>query len=390
MVPFVGAFVLLAGLVSTFSQDGELEATKTGPWGKIEYFETILEPTIPGFVYQRIQQLETIWKFGQTDQSGVSDLLQEIGIPSDLIDELCTEGRWFRDSTGLAVVVPDSLISELTMDQRTALYPRVYNQEALTHLSFNIQRGNLDYLTSDLPRADVERIRSFLFRREKALSLIDVGPLLRSYPDFKDVQRVYNSLVRVQGLVAQLRVCPEEDLSSIINYWSANGKNPNVADFLEEVTGSSRTAIDLFHLLPPVPKRYLNTYPKISASNYQDAIDCWWTAINFFNPDPSPRLLDPLPLSYFLERGFERVQPPYQFGDLILLYGTDGQDKQFLVHAYNHVADEIVFSKNGKGNVQPWILIRESDVLSLYAYTETKKLVFRRKPSASKLLPSSL
>ncbi|MEM1294698.1 MAG: hypothetical protein AAGH89_04990, partial [Verrucomicrobiota bacterium] len=241
------------------------------------------------------------------------------------------------------------------------------------------QRGDLDFLTEDLPLDVVNKIRAYLFHRGETLSLIDIGPVLRSVAAPENKARAYRALVRTAAIVGELEICEDDELESIVSYWSAEGLNPNISEFLDEsVNRSRRTTYDLIHLLPPFPKQYLNTYPSLSDANNFRTADCWWTAINFFEIDPSPRLLDPLPVNYFLQRNFERVEPPYKYGDLILLYSTEGQDGETLVHAYNHVFDDVVFSKNGRGMVQPWVLIRESDVLSLYSHTETERRVYRK------------
>lgn len=377
----------LLGWLLPFLVFGQVDETKQGPWGKLQYFETILEPTIPEHVFHRSLDLRTVWEFPHREQEDVRKLLASSDISPEWIEKLCEEGTWADSLDGLTVNVPDSLVERLTPEQRTELYPKIYRKEKLSSLSFNIQRGDLDLMTEDLPPQDVERIRTFLFRRGETLSLIDVGPLLRSLSTMEDIRRVYAALVRVKAMVAEVEICEDDNLESIVNYWSARGHNPNVSELLDEsVIRSSRTTFDLIHLLPRFPKRYLNTYPRLSDANSQAATDCWWTAVNFFSVEPSRRVLDPLPLDYFLERDFEPAQPPYQLGDLVLLFELDENDEGVLVHAYNHIADDIVFSKNGAGMVQPWVLIRESDVLSLYSHTETERKVYRKLAPQARIL----
>ena len=59
---------------------------------------------------------------------------------------------------------------------------------------------------------------------------------------------------------------------------------------------------------------------------------------------------------------FDQVAEAREFGDLIVL----GSDAGEVVHMCVHIAEDIVFTKNGADIHQPWVLMRLSDVLAKY------------------------
>ncbi|MBC8003769.1 MAG: hypothetical protein H7X97_14385, partial [Opitutaceae bacterium] len=63
-------------------------------------------------------------------------------------------------------------------------------------------------------------------------------------------------------------------------------------------------------------------------------------------------------------------------GDVLLLQDHQGQ----IVHAFVHIAANIVFTKNGANIFSPWVLMRIEDVIGYYSKERTLKvLAFRKK-----------
>jgi len=170
--------------------------------------------------------------------------------------------------------------------------------------------------------------------------------------------------------VARLRIRPEHDLEAISDWWRAGPNRSRALPLLEAALATRGVeTIDILHLLPPVPRRLLNTYALERDRHSASAPDCYWAAMNFFESTASSRYLDEhLPRSYYFQEQFEKVSEPCRFGDVVMLF--DREANRF-VHAYVHIADDIVYTKNGSGRFFPYVLMRREDMLTRYVTDDT-------------------
>lgn len=105
--------------------------------------------------------------------------------------------------------------------------------------------------------------------------------------------------------------------------------------------------------------------------------DCFTSSVSFFADEPPSRYLDSI--KHVLEARYEKANPPWQFGDLILMRDPDSGGK--FEHACNYIAADIVFTKNGADLMRPWMLARLSDVMNTYLSNERLSAsFFRLKP----------
>ena len=65
---------------------------------------------------------------------------------------------------------------------------------------------------------------------------------------------------------------------------------------------------------------------------------------------------------------YEPAQYPLQFGDVVLFKNAEG----IAVHACNHIAGDIVFTKNGRSPSSPWVFQHIKDVY--YGYQGATKM----------------
>ncbi len=120
----------------------------------------------------------------------------------------------------------------------------------------------------------------------------------------------------------------------------------------------------------------MNTYLQDEDTAFADRPDCYWTTINFSKTTPSRRVLDVTDAGFYLYEDFVEVEPPYRYGDAIVL--ADKVDDAF-VHSYVYIADDIVYTKNGRSALFPWMLMREGDMLTRYQSRDVYKVGFRPK-----------
>ena len=128
--------------------------------------------------------------------------------------------------------------------------------------------------------------------------------------------------------------------------------------------------------LPPTARRLLYTFPNSDFGRTGYYPDCHWTSLNFQNPDPLDRLADPPLATAYVLQNYTKVQGPYRYGDVIFLMdGATGN----AIHSCVYLADDLVFTKNGRSPTQPWVVMKLDDVVSYYGmYYATQLACYRR------------
>ena len=134
--------------------------------------------------------------------------------------------------------------------------------------------------------------------------------------------------------------------------------------------------VDVAHLLPPLPRKNLYTFPTLAMGVEGMFPDSYWTSLNFFNYFPEDALGDPELVKQYYESHYTRAGLPFEFGDLILI---KEQDSGETVHACVFVADDIVYTKNGRSLYRPFLLMKLKDLLSRYGESKSTKVEIWRK-----------
>ena len=66
-------------------------------------------------------------------------------------------------------------------------------------------------------------------------------------------------------------------------------------------------------------------------------------------------------VAQYLANNYYEIGKPSLTGDLVLLVNS----RNVLVHTGVHLAGDVVYSKNGANLGQPWVLMREKDMISV-------------------------
>jgi len=105
--------------------------------------------------------------------------------------------------------------------------------------------------------------------------------------------------------------------------------------------------------------------------------DCFWSAMNFFSDEPDNRFFDSDHTQTILRTDYDKVREgEKQFGDILLLLGPANK----ALHMCVYVADDVVFTKNGANTIQPWVLMKMSEMLGTYEPERPfEVIVYRRK-----------
>jgi len=337
-----------------------------GPWGELECHPTYLDPPEEYF-RGSVSRRKTEWFLHGESRASSSRLLEEIGIDPSPLNR---DDYWLEAKNGTVIRPPKTFLDHLDPELSNALCARILRSAGdNAHLNeFVIERGRYREYTLglDIPDDLVAWTEARCFRVGGTTVFASAPHALSRIEDPGLRVRFLKSLARCRSLMVRLRISPGQNLQSIADWWTGGPNRSRALPLLETALATGGVgAIDVLHLLPPVPRRLLNTYALEEDRWPSSSPDCYWAAMNFFESKPSNRFLDDhLPRTYYFQQRFEKVSPPYRFGDVITLFNL--QTNRFL-HAYVYIADDIVYTKNGSGKFFPYVLMRREDMLTRYS-----------------------
>ncbi len=103
-----------------------------------------------------------------------------------------------------------------------------------------------------------------------------------------------------------------------------------------------------------------------------------YSSLNFFNYDAHEYLLDERLATNSVLEHFVPVEPPYSYGDILFFLNAKTGDAY---HSCIQLADNLVYTKNGRNLLSPWVIMRREDLEKVYLYRGDGRVQgFRRKP----------
>ena len=150
-----------------------------------------------------------------------------------------------------------------------------------------------------------------------------------------------------------------------LEYWGRGGRRTDIRPLLESVvsSGQDRT-IDISHLLPTLAREHLYRYPRVALGDFDKPsfVNCFWTALNFFNAEPDDRYLSSEFAIERLKRDYFIIHDQLQLGDVAAFVDPAGG----IFHAAVYLADGLVFGKNGTSHLAPWSIVPMDRLKSYY------------------------
>jgi hypothetical protein len=219
--------------------------------------------------------------------------------------------------------------------------------------------------TSDIPDDLLLRIKALSYKSGEALVFSDIPLLLSHARGVTEARFIMQKLTRVRTLMPYLEISQDDSLPELLNYWTTGLglRRREIEPLLRAIVRTEGVShLDLLHLLPPLARKLLYTYPDSSMASEGRLPDCHWTSLNFFNFNPEPYLLDTRLATSTVREEFENVEAPYHYGDVLMFIRRDGS----AVHSATYLAGDLVFSKNGSNMLAPWLLMRLEDLSKLY------------------------
>jgi hypothetical protein len=199
-------------------------------------------------------------------------------------------------------------------------------------------------------------VRPLVYEHGGFVFFADIDLVRAQVDDRAELRRLAKALHRESTLAVRVRVGDPAHLEEVAAYWGRGGRRTDVRPLLESVAHlGPEAAVDVVHLLPIMARLHLYRYPMVSLADLEKPSlpNCFWTALNFFTAQPSDRFLDVEAVRATLKRDYHIVHDEFQLGDVVVFYAEDGSE----YHAAVHVAEDLVFGKNGSAPLAPWTIL---------------------------------
>jgi len=368
---------------------GTVEQGAAGPWGTLEYYYLYLEPptllldmiTLPG--------PQADWIFPNLAPDDVADVFREASLEPALLQRFLAAIR--PNDKGCSVRPPPEAVSLLSSTARGRIHGVLgqWQENPYSMLPLSIPATSIDcwFEQSGLNPALEADIRSLLYQRGNCWLFSDLPLVTGQCRNRHDRLQLLRVLYRERTLLLRLRVSPQDDLDQIAQYWNLPGTDHSCLPVLQATLSTpGADTLDVVHLLPPLARRLLYTYPETGKGSAK-LPDCHWTSLNFFNLQPDNQYLNRTTVAESIARRYEPVPPPYRLGDMLMLCYADHPSK--CEHSMTYIAADIVFTKNGSSITEPWILMTLDDVLSRYSHLEGLTIRGYRKVDGKPIIAGS-
>ncbi len=361
--------------------EGQVLESALGPWGQLEYFtatlvapKELLEAAMP-------RSFRTTWVFEGYSKEALVKFLEGLELPSGIESQLTDEALWTEQRNAISVHVPREIVRDLPPAARKAVGEELSKHSVNRHyvepeliLGASVQEWLEDF---DISEPVLKFVESATYTRGNFKVFADILEALALCQSDSERLRLLAGFSRTSTLMAKVRIRAASP-DALNEYWGTGVRRKSTLPLLESLFRvRGLQLIDVVHLLPAQIRKILFTFPDPLSTRSGYLPDCHWSSLNFFNPEPLESLADPVNAAAYVQEHFERVQPPYRLGDVLFFSDSQTASAQ---HSCAYVADNIVFTKNGRSPLQPWVLMTLEEVKKLYDLHFNLEIVaYRRK-----------
>lgn len=344
-----------------------------GPWGKLRCLFIYLEAPQTLVDAFPLPSTRPSWNVPSAQIEAFAKVVRESGVEPALADTLLKGSDSAPNSEGLITLFPAPTdLEAIPPKARTQIYSKLaefFGNEFHTDPVLIIGQSPSEWFRSSKLRPElVAKISQLSYMRGETTAFSDISLLLNYASSESEARLIFKSLTRTRALMVKLEVPASADVQSLVNYWSLGLglRRKDVEPLLQSIRETNGLeSLPLSHLLPSLARKLIYTYPSMDMNRHGTLPDCHWTCLNFFNYEPHEYLLDSrLATSAVLER-FTPVEPPYTYGDILFFLSKDTGDAY---HSCIYLADNLVYTKNGRNLLAPWLIMRREDVEKIYLY----------------------
>ena len=351
------------------------------PWGQLVTTPIVISPPLEYVPSNWGPIAPPRWYFHGATSAQVEQFLLAAGLGSQQASQVVAGLR--QDGPGVVAAPDPRLVRELPPGVRAEIY-----RELAKHPRNDRQRNAYRYfgasseewLGSALisPRTR-QLVEPYVYRIGEFVYFADIDQIRGEISDPAELQRLAKRLFREATLLVRLRIDDSTQLDAAVEYWGRGGRRTDIRPLLESIVASGQDrSIDISHLLPLFAREYLYRYPRITLGDLDkpSLVNCFWTALNFFNDAPDDRYLDAEHAIARLKRDYFIVQDNFQFGDVAAFVDPAGG----IFHAAVYLADGLVFGKNGTSHLSPWTIVPMERLKGYYLeHADNWQVVFYRR-----------
>jgi hypothetical protein len=326
---------------------------------------------------------EGLWFFPDTTPEALDKFLSSSGLAPDQISRLKANAHLEARIRGIVVRRDDTIVRGMSAATRATIY-RTLGQSPL-----NFDQANAfkffgtsveDWLRgSPISAATRAIIEPLIYRDGDFLHFADARLAQQLITDGQELRRLAKVLLRQSTMLVRLDVSDPDSVPALAEYWGRGGRSVDVRPVLESIAGAGDDrSIDIVHLLPNFARNRLYRYPQPTTADENRPLlaNCLWSALNFFNATPDDRFLNVDAALASLRDDYYVVQGEYQLGDVIGFVDAEGD----LFHVAVHIADNLVFTKNGTSPVTPWTIMPLERVVGFYHLkADDPRLIYHRR-----------
>ena len=201
----------------------------------------------------------------------------------------------------------------------------------------------------------LKKIRPLLYRRDNYLLFSDLQLVLPEITSRFERVALYRALHRTATLRVRVFAIDLSTRQAVRDYWG----HPDRVSEIEPLLVAAADGMSVISFLPPFARERLYTYFESQPNGDEARRDCNWSTLNFFNVPPDNSVTTNV--IGILTQQYEVITCPTQLGDVMLLFHGER-----LVHSCTYIAGDIVFTKNGIGTGNPFVLEKLEDVQGRY------------------------
>lgn len=302
------------------------------------------------------------WTFESQTKDTAFQLLSSLNLSESSQAELAKPEKWNMSDFGIQFSPSTDFIRALTTEQRQRIYGELAKSDLNPYHRKPLLFGRdvtAWFSNSRLSPNVIAEIDRLSYPRGKVRAFSDVSTLLALMNQNSQEAKLIQILYGHPSWVVSVAWPKDQPLADWLNYWTTNGHNQGHTPYLEAIRTDEDMAVDLLHLLPPNPKKRLNTWPSLSAGLDGLFPNSFSSALRFFQSGAPDSSIPKARALQLLERDYTQIEPPYRFGDVLLL--RRGAES-LAVHACVYVAEDLVFTKVSREVMRPWVLMSLEDL----------------------------
>ncbi|MFT5467983.1 MAG: hypothetical protein ACI8UO_003091 [Verrucomicrobiales bacterium] len=337
---------------------------------------TFLVPPDSLIQLQPTPSISPRWTFEDQTKDEVIQFLEGLELPESATAHIAQARAWNPVEFGVQFFPTSQMIRDLPETTRSAIYRRLAESDLNPFQQQPFLFGadvKTWFRDSEISPDLVAEIEQLTYPIGKVRAFSDLSTVLAHAAELNQERELMRTVYGSPSRILNVRWPGNLDWEGWIEFWTASGRNVDHVPFLEALRRNPAVgSVDLIHLLPPNARKRLNTWPSLSAGMNGVFPNSFSSAMRFFQISVPDTAIDPDRVVVLLDRGYEKIESPYRFGD-VLLYNVEGDTTP--VHANVFIAEDLVYTKLSRSVMRPWVVMKMDEVQPFFEPADGRKLL---------------